>query len=432
MPAQTLRRFAVLWLGQAVSLVGAGLTAFALGVHVYQTTGSVRAFTLIQLMAFAPSAVLSPLAGALTDRWDRRRVLIACDLAAAVVPLALACALRDGRGALWHIVLACGALSTLGAFQWPAFAALTTALVPADQLGRATGATEAARGVAQIFSPLTAAIALSSGVSISALLVLDAASYVSSALVIAAVVRGPVVSGRARGPAASIGRDIARGWRYLRARHDLLVLWGFVTFTNLSCGVVELCITPRVLSIASQVALGGVALVAGLGMVLGGAVMSAWRGARRPFQLVLIVTLAQGVLLVAAGMSRGLVLLTVAAFGYMLSVPIGMGSNQAIWLGAVPLDMQGSVLGLRRTLELGAIPIAALVAGPLVEHVFAPIAASTNPAARAFASLVAPTGGQDIALMFVGLGGVTVLVSCLAIGLAGRFAPRAQVREVAS
>ena len=134
--------------------MGSGLTGFALGVYVYQKTGSVTSFTLIEFMAIAPIALLSPFAGALTDRWDKRRTLISTDVLSSLAPLVLAWCLRSGDAPLWQIGLAVAVTSTLSAFQWPAFSSLTTMLVPSAQLGRAAGATELARGIAQIFSPL--------------------------------------------------------------------------------------------------------------------------------------------------------------------------------------------------------------------------------------------------------------------------------------
>src|SRR5262245_15158949 len=95
------RTFAVIWLGQAVSLVGSGLTGFALGVHVYQKTGSIARFTLIEFLAITPIVLLSPIAGGLTDRWDKRKTLITTDLLSSLVPLILAWCLRTGDPSLW-------------------------------------------------------------------------------------------------------------------------------------------------------------------------------------------------------------------------------------------------------------------------------------------------------------------------------------------
>ncbi len=419
-----MRAFALLWLGQAVSLIGSGLTAFALGVHVYQVTGSVSRFALIELLSLAPVALLSPFAGALTDRWDRRRTLIVTDALAALAPLVLAWCLRDGHAPLWQIGLAAATMSTLSAFQWPAFSSLTTQLVPPEHLGRAAGATEVARAVAQIFSPVMAGLAMASA-SIGTLLVIDSASYLFSACMMLIILRARF-AGTSAPPeraAATLLQDVARGWRYLKTRHDLLLLSGFFAFTNVSLGIVEICITPLVLSFASPAALGGVLWVGGIGMLLGGLLMSVWRGARRPMRLVLTVTLVQGALLIAAGASRGLVSMTVVVFLYLFCFPISMATNHAMWLRAVPVAMQGSVLGLRRAMEGAALPLAALVAGPLVDGIFEPLLAADGRFAGALAGLLGGGPGRGIALMYVALGLLTVLVSALALARAGRLVP---------
>src|SRR5215210_2723149 len=100
--------FLIIWLGQVISLLGSGLTGFALGVWVYQRTGSVTQFALIAFFTSLPGLVLSPIAGALVDRWDRRRTLILSVCMAAVTSATLLLLLWDeSRGLLeiWHIYL---------------------------------------------------------------------------------------------------------------------------------------------------------------------------------------------------------------------------------------------------------------------------------------------------------------------------------------
>jgi MFS transporter, DHA3 family, macrolide efflux protein len=419
-----MRAFGLLWLSHAVSLIGSGLTAFALGVHVYQVTGSVSRFAIIEFLSLAPVALLSPVAGALTDRWDRRRTLIIADVLAALAPLVLAWCMRDGHTSLWHIGVTAATISTLSAFQWPAFATLTTQLVPHQNLGRAAGATEMARAVAQIFSPILAGVAMSSA-SIGMLLLIDSATYLFSVSMMLILLRAPLAKTSTpleRG-AVTLLHDIRRGWRYLATRRDLLVLSGFFAFTNLSLGIVEICITPLVLSFASPAALGGVLWIGGIGMLLGGLLMSVWRGAGQPMRLVLAVTLVQGALLIAAGASRSLVSMTVVAFLYLFCFPISMATNHAMWLRAVPVAMQGSVLGLRRAMEGAALPVAALVAGPLVDGIFEPLLTAHGPLGSALAGVLGAGPGRGIALMYVALGLLTILVSAVALSRAGHLLP---------
>jgi DHA3 family macrolide efflux protein-like MFS transporter len=410
-----VKAFAWLWFGQAVSLVGSGLTGFALGVYVYQKTGSVTSFTLIEFTALAPMALLSPFAGALTDRWDKRRTLIVTDILSSLAPLALAWCLRSGETPLWQIGLASAVMSTLSAFQWPAFSSLTTMLVPSAQLGRAAGATELARGVAQIFSPVIAGIVMVSA-PIGACLVIDSGTYLFSALLMFTIA-GARYDGALPDrtpPASTLLQEIADGWRYLLKTRELLALTGFFAFLNVSLGIVEICITPMILSIASPAALGGVLWVGGIGMLLGGLLMSTWRGPQQPMRLVLIVTIAQGALLMVAGTIPALLIMTVLAFLYLFCFSISMATSHAMWLRVVPVAMQGSVLGLRRAIESAALPLAALIAGPLVELVFDPLAGDGHPIG-VLGGAFGVGRGRGLALMYATLGAVTVLVSAVAL-----------------
>jgi hypothetical protein len=142
-------------------------------------------------------------------------------------------------------------------------------------------------------------------------------------------------------------------------------------------------------------------------MLLGGVLMSVWRGARRPVRVVAGVTLLQGALLVVAGLHTTLPTLTVVAFLYLSGVPVVMASNHALWLRSVPVAVQGSVLGFRRAVEGAALPVAALVAGPLVAVVFEPLATATP----ALAALVGAGAGRGISLMYAALGVSTVLLA---------------------
>jgi hypothetical protein len=97
-----VQTFAIVWFGQVISFIGSGLTSFALGVWVYQTTGSITRFALISLFTTLPGVVLGPFAGALVDRWDRRRAMILSDAGAGLSTLAIILLLLIGRLEVGH------------------------------------------------------------------------------------------------------------------------------------------------------------------------------------------------------------------------------------------------------------------------------------------------------------------------------------------
>ena len=125
-----MRTFLIVWFGQLISLFGSQLTSFALGVWVYQNTGSVTQFSLISFFTMLPGLLISPLAGALVDRCDRRWVMILSDSIAGMSTLSIALLVATGQLQIWHIYLATTISSLSNAFQWSAYGAATTLLVP--------------------------------------------------------------------------------------------------------------------------------------------------------------------------------------------------------------------------------------------------------------------------------------------------------------
>ena len=168
--------FAVVLAGQAVSILGTGLTGFALGVWVFQRTGSATQFALVALALLLPVVLLLPVAGALVDRWDRRWAMIVGDAGSGLCSLGLAALVWSGRLEVWHIWLLCAGSSAFSALQYPAFTAASTLLVPRRHLGRAAGLTQLAIAAAQILAPLLAG-ALLGRIGLRGVLLVDVLTF---------------------------------------------------------------------------------------------------------------------------------------------------------------------------------------------------------------------------------------------------------------
>jgi MFS transporter, DHA3 family, macrolide efflux protein len=150
--------FSGIWFGQVISLMGSGLTSFALGIWVYQTTGKVTDFALIALFTVIPTLLLSLISGALVDRWNYRIVMFVSDAASAITTLLIAGLFYFGRLELWQIYLAVAANACFAAFQQPAYAALTSKLVTPRQLGRAAGMMQIGLAASDLLPPLLAGV----------------------------------------------------------------------------------------------------------------------------------------------------------------------------------------------------------------------------------------------------------------------------------
>lgn len=403
---QGIRVFLAIWLGQVVSMFGSGLTGFALGVWVYQSTGSVTRFALIAFSSSLPTLLLSPVAGALVDRWDRRWALILSDAGAGLGTLAIAALLWTDRLEVWHLygILALSSICT--AFQWPAFSASLTMLVPRRHLGRAAGLSQMTQ-VAGLLAPLAAG-ALLARIGLRGILLVDAATFLF-ALVVLLLVRIPRPEGSAARAAESISQAVAYGLRYLRERPGLMALLLVFAGTNFTVGMVQALLTPLVLSFASAAELGRVMTLAGTGMLLGSIVMSLWGGPERRVLGILLSMLLQGILLALGGWRESLPLITVAAFAFLFLNPVVNTCSQAIWQSKVAPDVQGRVFAIRRMVALGSLPLAYALAGPLADGVFEPWLAPGGALAGTVGAVVGVGEGRGIAFLFLLLGVATIL-----------------------
>ncbi|RCJ21833.1 MFS transporter [Nostoc minutum NIES-26] len=416
--------FVLIWFGQLVSLIGSGLTRFALGIWVYQRTGSVTQFGLILLFTTLPGILLSPVAGALIDRWPRRFCMILSDSGAALSTLVIALLLFTGKLEIWHIYLASAVSSAFNAFQWPAYAAATTLLVPKQLLGRANGMVEAAEAAAEILSPAIAGVLIAT-IKIQGIIFIDFATFIFSVITLLCV-HFPEVRTISEGEAKKepLLREAAFGWTYITARSGLLALLVFIAVVNFLTGVVNVLVTPLVLAFAPVTVLGSVMSVGGSGMLIGSLLMSIWGGVKRPIYAVLSFTLLGGLSIMFAGLRPSIPVFFVTAFLYFFGLPIINASGQVIWQKKVAPDIQGRVFAVRRMIAWGALPLAYLLAGPLADRVFNPLLVANGPLAASIGRIIGVGPGYGIALLFVVMGTLTVFAA-----IAGYFYPRLRFVE---
>jgi MFS family permease len=402
--------FALIWLGQLVSLVGSGLTGFALSTWVYQDTDSVTAYTLVVLAIMAPSALLSPLAGALVDRWNRRTAMLLSDAGAAVCTFVIALLLSARRLELWSLLLAVAASSAFGALQWPAFSAATTLLVPRQHYGRANGLLQVSEAIGYVVPPALAGF-LVIWTQVRGVVLLDFGTFLL-ALITLLLVRVPRHEPASGDPEThSLLREILFGWTYLGARPGLMGLLIVFALTNLALGLGMSLFTPMALSFADVHVVGVITSIGATGMLAGGLAMSVWGGPKRRVRGVLGSLALQGLAMLIGGIRPSIPIVCVATFGFFFAFAISSASSSAIWQCKVAPDVQGRVFATRSAIATSAMPLAYLLAGPLADGVFEPLLAVDGPLAASAGRVIGTGPGRGIGLMFVAAGILTTLVS---------------------
>ena len=404
--------FTIIWIGQVISLLGTAMTGFALTIWAWQITGQATALALVGFFTFAPALLVTPFAGALVDRWNRKFVMMLSDLAAILSTIVVFLLFWTGNLQIWHLYVTGAFSGAFGAFQFPAYSAAVTTMVSKEQYGRASGMLSTAQFASNIFAPVVAAILLGI-IGIAGILAIDVFTFlIAIGALLIVYVPQPVVTQEGQKSRGSFWKESVYGFRYILERPSLFALLLVFFFVNLLAPFAFTLLSPMLLARTGNdaTALGIVQSAIGVGGLVGGMVLSIWGGPKRRIHGILIgltlVTL--GVLLIGLGQSP--LIWALAAFFTIFFVPIINGSSQAIWQTKVAPDVQGRVFAARGMIAQIGAPVAMLLAGPLADRVFEPAMMSGGSWAPLFGWLVGTGPGAGMSLMFVIAGALGMFV----------------------
>jgi MFS family permease len=414
-PLQGLRAFLIIWIGQLISLVGSQLTGFALGVWVYDQTQSVLMLALTQIAFSVPHVVLSPLAGVLADRWDRRTVMVLSDLGAGLAVLSAALLSLTNHLQPWMVIPINLWMASFISLMWPAYTASITLLVPKEQYGRANGFVQMGEALTQIAGPALAGL-LYVSIHLGKMALIDFATYFFSGLLLILFVRIPRPPHTDEGHQAkgSVWQEIRFGWQYITARRGLFSLLLYFLALNFLAGVMNPLFTPLILDNWEPNVLGYLSTIMGIGMLVGTVVMSAWGGGRRKVFTLLGAGAIGALFLTAIGLRISIPLIAVCGFGFMVTLPFMNASSQAIWQAKVAPDVQGRVFALRRTIAWSSQIVAPLLAAPLADYVFKPAMAKGGPLAMLLGPVVGVGANHGIGILVSFLGLLSLVVCVVA------------------
>jgi len=416
-PIETLRgmkTFLVIWVGQLISIIGSGLTGFALSVWMFEQTGQAMPIALNALAYNLPRVLLSPIAGSVADRYNRRIVLILADTGAALSTLAVAIILFTGDLQVWHIYLTTAISSAFSAFQEPAYRASITMLVPKKDLARAGGIQQIGFAIQSILTPLIASV-LYLAIGLEGVILIDFVTFfiaIGVLLVVHIPQPKPTTETVEEGKKQSMWQDSLFGWRYLRKRPGLFGLLWYYAAVNFFLSLSGVLMIPLVLSYGAATDIGVIQMAGGAAMLIGGLVMGVWGGPKRRLIWGVVAAIAvSGFGYILAGLRPLTWLIGVAQFVILFFIPISAALSQAVWQKKVAPDIQGRVFAIRAMIAYLIIPLANLTAGLLADNVFEPLLQEGGALSESFVAGVVGVGtGRGIALIFI-ISGISLWVT---------------------
>ncbi len=399
-----------------MSSLGTAMSNFALIIWVYGQQGTATSITLLSVCAYVPSILFCFAAGTLADRWDKKRVMLLADLAAALGTTSVLVLHLTGGLQIWHLYVVNFLLSFMNAFQNPAANVATSLLAPKEHYVRVSGLYSLSGSVITILAPALGSALLAFG-GLRTVLLTDLATFAVAFVTLLAFIKIPKLP-----PAEhkeSFLKSCTAGVGFLREHGALLRIILFFAFVNFIAKMGGYGMLPALILARTggdQAALGVVESAVGLGLLVGSVLVTLAKPARSPTRVIFFccgVSFLLGD--IPHSLAFSLPLWAAAAFASNLPLAF-LGANlTGIMRRQVPIAMQGRVFAARDTIQYGTIPPGLFLGGLLADHVLEPWMRSASPLPRALSLAFGGGKGSGIAVLFFLVGVVGCVSSFLCL-----------------
>lgn len=414
-----LKPYLLLWSTQTLSALGSGMTSYALVLWLYLRTGSALQTALLSVCSYAPYVVMSVFAGALSDRWDKKRTMLVCDLLAAATTVAVLILIRTESLLPWHLYLLNALNGLMNTVQQPAGEVAATLLIPKELYQQTSGLRSFSQSLNSILTPVLAT-ALFAFAGIGWVIAVDLTTFGIAFLTLWLLIDIPE-SGAGQRVREKLLVSAGEGLGWLKRNPLILKLILFLAAINLVASTYDAALPAMVLSKpgGGETALGLVNACVGLATLAGSVlatVLPAPKNRVRAICLALLFSMSTENFILAFTGSP-LAWCVGAVLGWLF-IPLMNANMDVIFRTTIPLEMQGRVYACRNTLQFFTIPVGFLLGGALTDRVFEPLMAAQG-AGSPLVSLFGAGKGSGAAMLF-GVIGVCGVAVCLAFGWALR------------
>lgn len=412
---KNLKSYIFLWSTQSLSALGSGMTSYALVLWLYQNSGSALKTALLSVCSYAPYVIMSIFAGALSDKWNKKKTMLFCDLIAAITTVIVLFLIKTDALVPWHLYFINALNGLMNTVQQPASEVAATLLIPKEAYQKTSGLRSFSQSLNSILTPVIAT-ALFSFAGIESVIAFDlitfAAAFVSLWLFIK--IPEPPRSDKVKEPLLVSVRE---GLVWLKNKPLILKLILFLACINLVASIYDAALPAMLLSKSNggEAVLGTVNAFVGIAMLVGSVaatVMPAPKDRVRAICIMLLISMSTENFLLAFGNAP--VFWCVGAVLGWLPIPFMNANMDVIFRNEIPAEIQGRVFSCRNTLQFFSIPVGLLTGGLLVDSVFEPFI-SAQPESGFWVRIFGSSKGSGAAMLFAVIGVVGVAV-CLVFG----------------
>ncbi|MDE7198594.1 MAG: MFS transporter [Lachnospiraceae bacterium] len=411
-----LRTFLILWSTQSLSQLGSAMTGFALTLWLYEKTGSALQTALLAVCSYAPYVMMSIFAGALSDRWNKKKVMLVCDTLAACSTIIVLALLKAEMLRPVHMYLLNAVNGLMNTVQQPAGDVAMTMITPEKHYQKTSGMRSLSNSLVTILNPVLAT-ALFAFAGMDLVIYTDLATFVIAFVALLFGVKLPAMEKEGKEERESLSASVKTGLDCLRKHELVLVLILFLAGVNFVASAFDATLPALILPRANggEAVLGIVTSCAGIAMLTGSLIVTllpAPKNRIRVIYLTMLFSLGTENFLLA--FTEKPVLWCVGQIIGWILVPVMSANLDVIVRTTIPVEMQGRVYSCRNTLQFFTIPIGLSVGGFMVDKICEPVMART-PAGGALAFLFGSGKGAGAAMMMFILGVLGVVI-CLGFG----------------
>ena len=402
--------FILLWATQTLSRLGSSLTPFALILWAYGETGSALSTALLTVSSYVPYILLSLPVGTLTDRMNKKRLMLLSDTAAALCTLTILLVWLSGNLELWHLYLVNAITGTAQTFQQPASEVATTLVTPEDKYQKAGSLNALAYSVINIASPVIATALYSAG-GLTLVIIVDLSTFTVAFLSLLLFVRIPEMKKSEKREDNHIMMDLKEALSFLRTNMGILQVILFLAAINFIASIYNAALPAMILSFSfeNESVLAAVQSTAGIAMIIGSAIAAMLptpKSRVRMIILSLFISMSTENFMLA--FFRNPIMWCVGAFLGWLCIPVMNTNLDALKRSQIPSSIQGRVYSARNMLQFFTIPLGYLAGGFLVDEVFEPF--MTDKSNTVLNQLFGTGKGSGAAFLFAVIGVMGVLV----------------------
>ena len=406
-----MKNFYKLWLGELISNIGSGMTAFALSVYVYEKTGSVSYISLITLLSFMPSIILSPIGGLLADRYDRRLLMIIGDLFSGLGLIYILWNIQAGEKSIVPIFLGITFSSIFTSLLEPSYRATLTDILDEENYAKASGLIQAAGSAKYLISPVIAGMILSVA-DIRVILLLDILTFITTCLMIFLVRKS--MNSEMQNYKKDSFKGLLEGLFIIkenRGVYSLVIIMFFVCFFM---GFIQILIRPMILALSNVKTAGMMESLCALGLLIG----SLWigiAGIKKNYSKILTVAcFFCGIFMSMTGVNENLAIIGISTFLFFSTLPFMNSCADVLVRVSVPNELQGRVWGLISLITQMGTVVAYIISGIMADCIFEPMFNKNGILVENIGIIIGTGKGRGIGFMLI-LSGIGMLIMAIII-----------------